>query len=251
MESIKNILKTKRYRLYIQGNFERLEVLRSEDDFKGFYAAFLETVPELRSYLNSLLKSLEKEGKLLPHFYEVNDFIDELFIIVYDSFKIFKDEDDFYIFLFVQLDLLIDRATLKEKEQHESMENLSDYEKLERDKMIEKMAAQLDGDIVLKEELDDISYHKGIDEHLTVFEVETEQQLDQKIDDEKIHYLSSKQVDELLKDLPSLHKNIAALYIHFHLTLPEIVQVTKESNKTVKDIIEKVKDSLKQNLLNI
>lgn len=251
MESYKHIVRTKRYRLQVQSNFKRLKVLKAKEDFTGFYTAFLETIPELRSYLNKYIKELENDKKLPSNFYEVNDFIDDLFLIVYDSFKTFKDEDDFYIFLFVQLDLLIDKAVLKEQGQHNSIENIDDYAKIERDQMVEKMAAQLDGDLILTEELDDISYRKGIQEHLTVFEIEIEQELDQKMDQEKMHNLSSKQVHAILENLPRLQRNIASLYIDFHLTIPEIIKVTKASSEKVHRVITDVKNTIKNNLFNI
>lgn len=251
MDSYTHIIRTKRYRLQVQSNFKRLKVLKAKEDVTGFYTAFLETIPELRNYLYKLLKELENNKKLPSNFYEVNDFIDDLFLIVYDSFKTFKDEDDFYIFLFVQLDLLIDKAVLKEQGRHDSIESLNVYEKQERDLMIEKMAAQLDGDLILTEELDDISYRKGTQEHLAVFEIETVQGLDQKMDEEKMHDLTSKQVQEILENLPRLQRNIASLYIDFHLTIPEIIKVTKASSEKVHRVITDVKNTIKNNLFNI
>jgi DNA-directed RNA polymerase specialized sigma24 family protein len=250
MKARKRIVRIKSYRIQVQLNYRKLELLKSRNDAKAFYALFLNSIPEMGRYVNAQLNEMEHSGTLPSNFYKEDDFIDDLFIVTYNAFDEIKTDDEFYIFLFKELNLLIEKAKEKEQSIHESLENIDDYAKAERDRMREKMATQLDGDIILEEELEDISYAPHRENFKTIFEVDSAHKIEKHLDEGLTQTCSSQQANELINSLPPSYRNIASLYIHFHLTIPEIIEVTRQSSQQVHQAINAVKESLKTHLFN-
>ncbi|AUC80260.1 hypothetical protein CW736_13130 [Nonlabens sp. MB-3u-79] len=250
MKARKRILRIKSYRILVQRNYKKLELLKLRDDAKAFYALFLNSIPEMGRYINAQLREMEHSGILLSNFYKVDDFIDDLFIATYHAFDEIKTDDEFYIFLFKELNLLLEKAKEKEHSIHESLENIDDYAKAERDRMREKMATQLDGDIILEEELDDISYATHKENFKTIFEVESAHNIEEHLDKGRTQTWTSQQANEMINSLPASYRNIASLYIHFHLNIPEIIEVTRQSSQQVHQAINAIKEYFKTYLFN-
>jgi hypothetical protein len=249
MEIRKHIVRTIGYRVAVERNYRKLEILKAQDSTRAFYALFVSAIPELSKYVEMRLKEMEIQGKILSNFYKKEDFIDELFIAIYSFFGSIKSEDQFYIFLFKALNTLMENVRAKENNLNESLEDIEIYAKSERDKTREKLASQLDGDMILEEELEDISYAPYKDDIKTIFELESEKEMVENIDSQLIHLLTSKEVDEFIDSLPQSHSNIATLYMFFHLTIPEIVPITKDSRNQVRRVIKNVKEELKNNFV--
>jgi DNA-directed RNA polymerase specialized sigma24 family protein len=250
MKARKRIVRIKSYRIQVQRNYRKLELLKSRDDAKAFYALFLNSIPEMGSYINAQLNEMEHSGTLPSNFYKEDDFIDDLFIATYNAFDEIKTDDEFYIFLFKELNLLLEKVKEKELSIHESLENIDDYARAERDRMREKMATQLDGDIILEEELDDISYATHKEEFKTIFEVESEQKMEEYLDKTSTQTWTSQHANKVINSLPASYRNIASLYIHFHLSIPEITEVTRQSSQQVHQAINAIKESFKAYLFN-
>jgi len=250
MEPGKYIVQTKSYRVELQQHYTNLRILKLKDDSNAFYELFLQTMPELRMYINTRLNEMEDKGKLLTNFFVSDDFVDELFIAVYEQFDNFRNAADFYTYLFTALNTILKRVVATETLLHDGVENITVYENLEIDKMRKKITAQLDGDIVLMDDLDDISYNTEHKEFTTVFQIDTVYEQDDRIDREMVHTWSSKQINDFVSNLPHSQKNIAQLYLHFHLSVPEIVIVTKEPRNQVLMAVDGIKKALKINLFN-
>lgn len=250
MSNRKHTIKTKNFRVQVEQYYERLERYKSEDDKKAFYATFVSIIPELRKYLGTRLRAMIHQGHFPHNFYEEDDFVDDLFISVYKNFDSLESEEDFYMFLFSEMDAILKRVERKEHSLHQPLEDIETYAKAERDRLREKVTAQLDGDLILKQELDDISYAQNESSFTTIFEEEFEKSLEDHLDREHTHSLSPEQVSQLILMLPQLDRNIATLYIHFHLTIPEIVKVTKLTHKEVSATVRKVKSLIQKEIFN-
>ncbi|RMB64112.1 sigma-70 family RNA polymerase sigma factor [Dokdonia sinensis] len=251
MSDRKHILRTKNYRVQVTQYYKRLERYKSSGNKSAFYNVFVSIIPELRKYIKTRLQELLHQGHFPHNFYEEDDFVDDLFISVYEHFDTLESEEDFYMFLFSEMDRLLKKVERKEQDLHQPLEDIESYAKAERYRLREKMTAQLDGDIILKQELDDVSYASQQVDFKTVFEERSEKSVDAKIDKELTHSLTSKQVDELIKNLPQVARNIATLYIHFHLTIPEIIKVTQVSREEVRTIIDQIKKLIRTELFNV
>lgn len=244
MSNRQHFTRIKNYRIHVQHYYETLEEHRSKDNKQAFYEVYLRIIPQLKNYINTRLQELVHAGHFPHNFYEVDDFVDDLFISVYDNFKAFKSEEDFYMFLFKEMDRLLKNVARTEEELHQPLENIEVYAKAERDKLREKMTAQLDGDLILKQELDDVSYASQQLDSKTLFEETTENTIVNTIDIDLTRSLSTGQVDAFIRNLPLGARNVATLYIHFHLTIPEIVSITNETRQNVDLVIDQVKNLL-------
>lgn len=79
--------------------------------------------------------------------------------------------------------------------------------------------------------------------------MESENDLVEGIDNEIPYLLTGEEVDELINRVPPSLKNIANLYMYFHLTAPEIVAITKESRDQVHRSITMIKQFLEDNFV--
>jgi DNA-directed RNA polymerase specialized sigma24 family protein len=250
MEPRKYIVRTKSYRVGLQHNYSKLRNQKLKDDSNAFYEDFVKTIPALRMYINASLNNMEDKGQLLSNLFVGDDFVDELFIAVYEKFESFKTAAEFYTFMFIALNSILERAAATETSLHDGVENIDVYEEIETDKMRKKITAQLDGDIVFMDDLDDISYSSKHESFTTVFEIDTENELDNRLDSDLTYTWTSKQINGFISSLPRFQKNIAMLYLHFHLTVAEIVTVTNEPRNQVFMAIDGIKKRLKIYLFN-
>lgn len=251
MGTRKHIVRTKNYRIQVEQYYEQLVTYRLKNDKSTFYSTFVRIIPELRKYIKTRLQEMIHHGHFPHNFYEEDDFVDDLFISVYENFNILKSEEDFYMYLFSEMDFLLKKVERSEHKLHQPLENLEVYAKAERDKLREHITAQLDGDIVFKEELDDISYASEDNSYDTILEMPVENTIAAAIDKDLLHNLTSDQIDKMISGLPIEHRNIATLYIHFHLKLSEILTVTKKSREEVEEVIESIKNTLRSGLFNV
>lgn len=238
------------YRIAIQEQFTSLRSLRLKADSTRFYNAMLRILPQLHNYIKAKLQEAVHQDKLLHNFYSEEDFIDDLFISVYNNFLVLKNEEDFYLFLFQEIDTLLDKVCETEKKHHENMESLASYRKQELDGMRERFIAQLDGDLVMREEMDEISFTPAIENIKSFLQAEIGNTIDQKIDEELAISFKKEHLEELLSGLDQPSRDIANLYIHFHLTPPEIVKVVKKSKEEVLKTILTIRNYLKSALIN-
>lgn len=240
MSNRQHFTRIKNYRIHVQHYYETLEQHRSKDNKQAFYEVYLRIIPQLKNYIKTRLQELVHAGHFPHNFYEVDDFVDDLFISVYDNFKEFKSEEDFYMFLFKEMDRLLKNVARTEEELHQPLENIEVYAKAERDQLREKMTAQLDGDLILKQELDDVSYASQHLASKTLSEETTEDTIVNTIDIDFTRSLSTRQIDTFIRNLPLVARNVATLYIHFHLTISEIMNITKETQHSIEMVIDQV-----------
>lgn len=251
MSNRQHFTKEKNYRVHVQYHYKTLELHRGKDDKRAFYEVFLRIIPQLRNYIRTRLQELVHSGGFPHNFYEVDDFVDDLFISVYENFQEFKNEEDFYMFLFAEIDILLDIAKKEEFKHHDEVEQLDLYTKKERDAMRERFTAELDGDLVMREELDDVSYALNNNAFAPLAQEGLETKINEHIDTEKKKKYTENQINELLKQFPQEHRNIATLYIHFHLTPQEIVKITKLPRVDVKKVLDSIKHTLQRDFFNM
>ncbi len=246
-----HIVKKKNYRVHVQQYYTILEQHHEQGDKKAFYALFSRIIPQLRNYIKTRLQELVHEGHFPHNFYEVDDFVDDLFIAVYENFKNLHNEEDFYMFLFSEIDTLLQEVQTREDKHHQSVENIEPYLRSERNSLRERFTAELDGDLIMKEELNDISYDLIFKYLQPIAGEANSTEIDDKIDREQRAKSRNASIDALLSKFPQEHRNVATLYIHFHLTAPEIVRVTKLPRIEVEHILDGIKHNLRRDFFNL
>jgi DNA-directed RNA polymerase specialized sigma24 family protein len=193
-----------------------------------------------------LLKGELPSGKYCP-----DDFMGQLFIEAFDHFNKVEHKEDLYTWLFKKADNLLEDTLVDEEFDEYFFENIDNFSRPEWDTMLENFSADVDGDLVMLEELDDISYRKN-DYILNHIFVEDDKKtliakLDQKMGDEAV----KKQHDMVLNHLPLPKRTVFELATEYHFNLDEIAEIRDQSLQEVQQILENARKSLEISYLNM
>ncbi|WP_432410106.1 sigma-70 family RNA polymerase sigma factor [Rasiella sp. SM2506] len=237
-------------RISIEQTLPNLIKLKTEENRIEFNKLLLEIVPDIRRYLIRRIKTAIKKNHFPKNKYAPNDFIDQLFIETYDHIENFSNEDEFLVWLYKKINELLDDAITEETFDDLFYENIDDYSKKEWDQMEENFTAESDGDLIMKEELDDISYYKGTYKVNDVFIENTESELIKKIDKTLHQEQVDKHIQTVLHNLSSSIRNVFELYTKQHLTIAEIATIRNITVSEAKQFLDDARNSLKVSLLN-
>jgi RNA polymerase sigma factor (sigma-70 family) len=240
----------KQLRVSIKQTFPNLLKFKQEENKVEFNNLLLDAVPEIRKYIIKRVQTAIQKNHFPKNKYVPNDFIDQLFIETYDQIENFSGDDEFYVWLYKKTNELLEDAFIKEEFDDLFFKNIDDYSKQEWEQMEENYTAESDGDLIMKEELDDISYYKNPYSLDDVFIENTESELVHKID-EKLHQeQADKHIEIVLHNLPLPSRNVFELYTKQHLTIPEIAEVRNISILEAEQLLESARESLKASLFN-
>jgi RNA polymerase sigma factor (sigma-70 family) len=240
----------KEIRISIKELLPNLVKLKKAEDRTAFNQLLLEIIPEIRKYIVKKVRSAIHKKHFSKNKYDANDFIDQLFIEVYDHIDEFSNEDEFYVWLYKKTNELLDEAITEEEFDDLFFQNIDDYSKKEWDQMQEKFTAEADGDLIMKEELDDISYHKDTFALKDVFIENTENRLVKKIDETLHQEEVDKHIQLVLHNLSAATQNVFELFTKQHLTLTEIAEVRNTSVEKVEKLLNEARKSLELSFFN-
>lgn len=143
---------------YVNDNFESLLRLRSENKGKAFNELLLKLLPDIKRYITRGLRIALSKGVISHNKYRPDDLFDQLIIDVYDNLDEVQDKDEFHAWLFKRAEKLLEDMEVEEEFTSYFYDDIAEYSRAEQDQMIEEFSTDGDGDLVMLEELDDISY---------------------------------------------------------------------------------------------
>jgi DNA-directed RNA polymerase specialized sigma24 family protein len=143
---------------FVTENFEPLKRLRSEGKGEAFIELLLKVLPDVKRYLTRGLRIALAKGVISHNKYKPEDLFDQLIIDVNDSIDEVGDKEQFHAWLFKRAEKLLDDMEVEEEFASYFYDNIDDYSRAETDQMQESYSTDGDGDLVMLEELDDISY---------------------------------------------------------------------------------------------
>ncbi|NER16801.1 RNA polymerase sigma factor [Spongiivirga citrea] len=236
--------------ILIKQKLPDLVKLKAEENRIAFDKLLLDIVPEIKKYIIKKVRHAIKKGHFPKNKYTANDFIDQLFIEVYDGIEGFSGEDEFYVWLFRKTNELLDEAITEEEFDDLFIQNIDDYSKNEWDQMQEKFTAESDGDLIMKEELADISYYKDTYALDDVFIENTEKELVKKIDETLHQEEVDRHIEMVLHNLPTAMRNVFELFTKQHLTLAEIAELRKTTIEKTQQLLNDARKGLKISFFN-
>jgi DNA-directed RNA polymerase specialized sigma24 family protein len=238
------------FRLFVTNTFSNLIQLKKEGNQDSFNELVLKIMPEIRKYVNGRLKTAIKKGHFSKGKYKADDFIDQLFIEIYDNIEDVKSEQYFYLWLFKKTNDLLEDIIVEEEFDDFFFKNIDNYSKPEWDEMQEKFSTDGDGDLIMIEELDDMSYNHNNYNLNHVFVEDNEkalvEKLDRKLDEEKIQ----KHIEMVLQNLPLNMYNVFDLFTNQHLELEEIALIRNTTLEDVEQLLKGVRKTLQISLFN-
>jgi RNA polymerase sigma factor (sigma-70 family) len=240
----------KEFRIIVTKTFPSLIQLKKEQSQTDFNALVLEIMPEIRTYIIGRLNAAIKKGHFPKGKYKADDFIDQLFIEIYDNIEEVKHEKDFYFWLFKKTNKLLEDIIVEEEFDEYFFKNIDNYSKPEWDEMQEKFSTDGGGDLLMIEELDDRSYNHNDYILNHVFVEDKEKSIIKKID----NHLSEEEIQHhlamVLHNLPLSIRNVFELHTIENLELEEIAQIRNNTLQEVQALFKKAKKALQVSFMN-
>ncbi|WP_159023790.1 RNA polymerase sigma factor [Formosa sp. L2A11] len=234
----------------IKQTIPELIKFKKDENKIAFNKLLQDVVPDIRSYIIKRVKTAIQKNHFPKNKYVPNDFIDQLYIETYDNIENLSNEDEFYVWLYKKTNELLDDAITEEEFDDLFFTNIDNYSKQEWDQMEENFTVESDGDLIMNEELTDISYHQNPYTIKDVFLENTESDLIKKIDKALNQEQVNKHVQFILHNLPLQTQNVFELLTKHHLTLEEIAEVSNISITETKKYLDDGRKLLKTSLLN-
>ncbi|MFK7812980.1 MAG: sigma-70 family RNA polymerase sigma factor [Maribacter sp.] len=240
----------KSFNVFVASTFSDLTQFKKEDNQDAFNSLLLKTFHQVKRYITIRLSTALAKGNLPKGKYKADDFIDELFIETYDHFAEVKGKKDLHSWLFKKANEILERTIIDEEFDDYFLKNIDEYSKPEWDEMEEKFSTDGDGDLVMIEELDDISYPKNdyVLNHVFVEDSKKEimDQLDKDLGEENI----KKHVAMVLHNLPLPMRTVFKLATEYQFNLEEITIIRNQSLEEVRLLLESARKVLGSSLFN-
>lgn len=225
----------------VKNRFGQLTKLKEENKRQEFDSMLAKLLPRVRLHIASKLISAVVNEQIEPNKYKVDDFISDLYLIAFEGIQEVKDEEFFESWLVAKADQLLEDAIDEHEVDEFFIQNIDDFTEVEWESMIEIFSTDGDGDLVMEEELDDLSYPKY---RYTLHDVFVEnddqriiEELSERIRSEQIH----QHVDFISHRLPSHLRTAFILSLGHHFTPQEVAQIQQEpQEQIIKDVNEAI-----------
>lgn len=237
---------------FVTDSFEDLKRLREEDKRAAFNELLLKVLPDIRRYITRGLRIALEKGVISHNKFEPEDLFDQLIIDVYDHLHEVRDPDQFHAWLFQRAEKLLDDMEVEEEFESYFYDNIDDYSRAELEQMKEEFSTDGDGDLVMLEELDDISYK---DHHYLLRNIyldDAHEDLMALMDSDKERQKAGRQLETVLFRLPPNMRSVFELATEQLFSIQDIARIKGVSadriDKTLERARELLRDSLKDRL---
>ncbi len=248
--TLKHYERQKEFHLFVTDTYAQLAEFREAGDKSSFNMTLLKILPEVKRYVSKNLQTALNKGSIPKNKYNTDGFINELFIKAYDHFDEVANKKELHPWLFKKADELLEDVLTEEEFDDFFFKNIDNYSKPEWDAMEQKFSTDGDGDLVMLEELEDISYDKH-DYVLKDIFIEDDREamvekLDKKLDEEKKRH----HINMVLLQLPDPMRRVFELFNEHHFELDEIAQIRNTTVAEVETFLADARKILKTSLLN-
>ncbi|WP_224482820.1 hypothetical protein [Robertkochia aurantiaca] len=222
-------------------------------DQKAFEKKVLSAIPHVVPYVKHRIYRAEATGIIPRNMYKSNGVIDDAIVKLYEDASTRElDSSRLRLRLFSYVDKELDDLYEKESFHRDSMSTSRILEN-ELDLLEERFASELDEDLVMLDELDDISYHQD-DFKKTAFVYEdAEQNIIQSLGLQDIQHKLDKNkrlvLNKIYHWLPFHSSNVLDLYMFGKMSTEEIAKVKNVEIVRVERILDAVKKSFRKNLV--
>ena len=215
-----------------------------------FNSLMEELLPEVKQYIKRQFSIALKNETLPKGKYKIEDFTDELYIQAYDHIQDFIESDNMHKWLFLKADEILEDIIIEEDFNNMFFKNIEDYTKEEWKAMEELFTRDGDGDLIMLEDLDDISYSKQNYTLEETFINHIENDLIEKINASLTKKEIHRQIESILLFLPFNMRTIFELSVYHKFESAEIAEIKKISVQQVNTILIQAKKQLSNILFN-
>ena len=225
-----------------------LEKINSKNTKTEFDKKVLSAIQHLHPYVKHRLYIAESTGIIPRKMYTSGGIIDDGIVKLYENgFDIDADSMDVKLRLFRFVDQELDDLFKKESFHKNTVSTNSILEE-EMDKLSEDYTIDADLDLVLKTELNDISYQQDNSEHVFVYD-DNESSVLNAFEVEDISSMKSKNLlGSFYGTLPVFATDIIDLYAFGKLNFDEIARVKKMETRRVERVFDAIKKSFRKHI---
>lgn len=238
------------FRLFVTKSFSSLVQLKKEENKTSFNQLVLKILPEIRKYVNQRLNTAIKKGHFSKKKYKADDIIDQLFITIYDNIEEVENEDNFYLWLFKKTNDLLEDVIVEEEFNELFFKNIDDYSKPEWDEMQEEFSIDGEGDLLLLEEIDDVTYNEKEYCLEKVFVEDDEKELVEKLDTQLGEDKVNEHIEMVLHNMPAAMRIVFYLFTNQKLKIDEIAEIQKKSIPEIEKLLSDAKKVIQRSLFN-
>ncbi|CAM4268708.1 sigma-70 family RNA polymerase sigma factor [Zobellia nedashkovskayae] len=250
MDTLEYYESKKEFNVFVASTFSDLKHFKKEGDKSLFNNLLLKDLTQVKHYVTKRMATALTKGNLPKGKYEVDDFIDQLFIVVFDHFEEVRGKDDLHPWLFKKADELLEDTILNEDFDDYFLKNIDDYSRPEWDEMEEKFSTDGGGDLVMIDELDDISYPKNDYLLNHVFIEDDKKELMDKIDKDLDKESIKRHVTMVLHYLPMPMRTVFELATEYEFSISQIAMIRNQSIDEVKVLLDNARKSLEASFFN-
>jgi len=230
---------------FIDEVIQNLAHFRKENDTEAFNTEMQKMLPEVKKYLSKRLAAAISKGALPKGKYKVDDFIDQLYIEAFDQMSKKDEPNAFYPWLFKKADELFEDTLTDEEFDEFFFKNIENYSKEEWKQMEEKFSTDGDGDLVMLDQLDDISYHQNDYSLKDVFAEDIEPEIIKKLDRELSQNEVASHFSIILDQLPLKIQSVYDLAIYHKFEPKDIAVIKWASIEEVNQMLNTTKHVVK------
>lgn len=234
---------------FVANEFVKLEQLKKEQNRESFNEHLLKVFPRVGKYIENRLKREVANHKLDRGKYKKEDFIDQLFLLVYDNFHEVSTAKELHTWLFKKADELLEDALVEEEFDSLFFDNIDDYAKIEWDEMEEKFSMDGDGDLIMFDELDDISYHEKDYILKNIFLEDNQDENMAKLDQDIRASEIQKHINMVLFKLPRPVQTVYELFTVHQFNISEIAKIQNRTELEINTLLNAARESLKLSIL--
>ncbi|QXP64534.1 MULTISPECIES: RNA polymerase sigma factor [unclassified Polaribacter] len=238
------------FRLFVTKSFSSLVKLKKEEKQIDFNQLVLKILPEIRKYVNQRLNTAIKKGHFSKKKYKADDIIDQLFITIYDTIDEVENEGDFYLWLYKKTNDLLEDVIVEEEFNELFFKNIDDYSKPDWDEMQEEFSIDGEGDLLLLEEIDDVTYSDNEYSLDHVFVEDDEKDLVDKLDTQLGEDKVNAHIELVLHNMPVAMRIVFYLFTNQKLKIEEIAEIQKKSIPEIEKLLSDAKKAIQRSLFN-
>lgn len=224
----------------------KLKAHQEADKRKKFGKKVLKIIPELKPYVRHRLFLASSLGIIPQNMYRSTGIIDDAIIELFESdISNLTTTVDLKLQLFKLVKEKLD-LIFKKEAWHQKTVSTDKILHQELNKLKEKYTVDADGDFIMNEELNDISYQqKNFTSQLFLTD-ESKQSVVTAFDIDQLDERRKKVFKNLYSVLSFEASNVVDLYVFGKLNTIEIAQIKSTDEPTVREIILQVKDSIQK-----
>lgn len=233
---------------FVNESYQTLKELKAADNREAFNKLLLEVLADARRYLTRGLRVALNKGVISRNKYEPEDLSDQLIIDVYDNLEEAGDKDAFHAWLFKRAVRLLERLEVEEEFDSYFYDNIDDYSRAELEKLQEPWSTDGDGDFILMDELDDISYKDRQFIMKNIFLDDAHEDMMALMESRQGLERTEQHLDAVLFRLPPSLRSVFELSTEQLFTLEEIARIKGLPVERVENMLDRARELLRESL---